>query len=866
MAAAELNGDVGPGADPLLSVNTEPEENGGIKLGSKHNHSHKKHRHTNTDGDDFSAKKKDKKEKKHKHKHKHVNGEDLDLKEEKEPKPKKDKKRKDRDVDGDAEDVQVTTDEPKKKKHKKHKPRSEDTSADDDLDEGQIDEAADNAERKQKRKDEKEKKDKHERKEKKKKLLPREIRAQRKQARRDKEAENARRNAAIREERNAIRAEREKARMEEHPEEMIASNVANMAIEPEPPKPPPHPESITAALERGEKLNLPDPPLPPKNSFFIDVPELRNVAVKPQANQKQALANFNPPPGMKVMNYKGAKYIREKAKREMKREWRKWQEARENPDKHRPDGSLIVTREEREARIAAQKAEKDAKRKAAAEKVAKRELKEQMKVERRVARKEIRSAKKRANHALQMQHISNKAKRIKREKDEAAAAEQGMTYEEYLKWKEEDLARKKEERRQRAAEKLGITVEEYKEKRSKEYDQKEMQKEANKLRITLEDYMNQDASPDTSDIPSDFEDKKIKGMKDGTYDQWGRSPIDRMWDKRLRRDQEERKAGKGDTTSGTSEKGTSVLGTAEKDDEEKPKPIGEMSESSESDGGVKLNMSDSDLDSDSDSDLDSDSVSSDEDDKVKVDKPSAKPQAKSVAETEDFIPLEPNSSFMIDSTGNPNQMPSGKVRVKDMTKEERKARLEKMRERREQKAAEMGAKKMSKKERRRVRAKRKEHLLGQMTHDILIRNKKEREVKEARAKDPDAVKPYFGGGGDGSITAGKKQANLYDEENKRDPILGGADYVKLAGQDGGATAVEKQYRKRPGGAPSKMEIKQARRDARRIMRGIKKGKIPEHEIPAGWDRRGVLKGKEKRKSMGNGGREPKRFYEGKFKA
>ena len=81
---------------------------------------------------------------------------------------------------------------------------------------------------------------------------------------------------------------------------------------------------------------------------------------------------------------------------------------------------------------AKRQAEKDEKRRQAAEKQAKKELKEAMKVERRVARKMVRSEKKRKNFELMQSHISAKIQREKREKDEKAAAEKGMTYEEFV--------------------------------------------------------------------------------------------------------------------------------------------------------------------------------------------------------------------------------------------------------------------------------------------------------------------------------------------------------------------------------------------------------------------------------------------------
>ena len=494
------------------------------------------------------------------------------------------------------------------------------------------------------------------------------------------------------------------------------------------------------------------------------------------------------------MPYKQEKYIRQKAKRVAKQEWLHWQDVKAHPEDYRPDGSRITERD-REVPQSAFNAEKavveQARHELTAQKMAKRELKEQMKIERRAARKQRRSEKKRKNVELMHKHISAKIQRQKREKNEQLAAEAGMTYQAYIEQQERRIAMKRQENDEKRAAEKGISIEEFQKQREEYLNSKDLEKEARKLGLTVEEYANQAANPEDSELGSGDEDEE-GGLKDGTWDTFGRSPIDKLWARHRKQQQNTSQVNGGqvEATNGTQSNDSS-------DKENKPQ-------------AVKL--------------------------------PEFKPPSAIAQETDDFIPFDkdPNTPFpfTIDTTGDSSIVPEDRKCVKDITKEERKARLEAMRVRRRERAEATGIVKMSKKERRRRRAQRKEEMIGRMTHDILKRKRRA-----------------------GIIAAGGNPEDKTKAGDGPDQVAAGADFVSLGGD---ASKAAKAIEKKSGGAgPGKTAIKQARREARRIMRGVKKGKIAEDEIPEGW-RRGKLN--KKPELRGAGGREPRKFREGAFKA
>jgi len=453
----------------------------------------------------------------------------------------------------------------------------------------------------------------------------------------------------------------------------------------------------------------------------------------------------------KKKSYKAEKYEREKAKRVAKREVKHWADVRARPHLYRPDGTLITLQERgvpKEAIKAVRQVRKVERAQVAAEKEARRKLKDQVKIERRVARKLKRAEKKRNNHMMMQAHISAKLQKQKREKDEAKAAEQGVTIEVYLAQREKDKAEKKLARDMDKARELGLTLEVY-------LENKKQAEDMNK--IAKEQTINEAAHVSDADIESDTE----LGAKDGTYEHFGKSAIDRIW----AREQAERARRGNHAHNGTSEPTKSI-----------------------------------------DADI----------------KPTNTPTSQAITGAGDeFIPLNVDDHngtplpFVVDTTGDPapGRDPDAPKRVKDMTKAERKARLEAIRARRaERAAAATGVTKKSKEQRRKIRGQKKEALINQMTSDILARK---------RGKLQSAAE---------SSVAGGERAKM----------------INLA-------------------AEPLVERKQARREARRIMRGMKKGTIPESEIMPGWERKG-FESKGRRKQMkGNGGREPKRVYEPKPK-
>lgn len=505
------------------------------------------------------------------------------------------------------------------------------------------------------------------------------------------------------------------------------------------------------------------------------------------------------------MKGKQEKYVREKAKRVAKNEWKHWQEVRAHPEDYRPDGTCVTSEprgglisEINQKRLEA----KQARQAVHAEKSARHGLKEQMKVERRVARKQRRSEKKRRHVELQQRNISMKKQRQKRERDEQLAAQEGLTYEAFVARREQYSVERRHERDEKRAAELGIPVEQVQKERAELLDSRDLEKEARKLGLTAEEYANQAADPNESELGSGNESEA--GLKDGTWDTFGRSAIDKLW----ARHQKE-----------------------QKDPQQNPDEVDRRSSgsSSDSDSNNESDNDESDASSNG-SDKENDATSNSEA------KPDSKPK-----DSEDFIAFDndPIASlpFTIDTGGDPSIVPPDRRRVKDMTKEERKARLEAMRARRAKRAEHTGVVKLTKKERRKRRAQRKEQLIGRMTHDILTR--KRRADNLATTQDPD---PSAGSG------------------NMPDNVAEGADFLSFGGD---ATKAAKASDKRSAGkGPGKSQIKQARREARRIMRGMKKGKITEHEIPEDW-RWGKMN--RKPKLSGKGGRGPKKFHQGPMK-
>lgn len=557
---------------------------------------------------------------------------------------------------------------------------------------------------------------------------------------------------AVRAERKAVRAEkakegaaRNRAKRAQEKEDAIKAGTWKEAVQRDPYDL--HPESITACKNRGEKVELPRPINPPRDSKLINM--------------------FQDGEAGKKLSVKGEKYAREKKKREMKRFAKFCKEVRNNPDDYRPDGTFITQRDRgftqeqiSEMRKAKHEAKKQEQTKVAISKKAKHELKEQKKVQRRLGRKQARAEKKRQNHEKMQAHISAKIQREKKERDEAAAAEKGITYEAYIEQKQRDLAIKKEAREMRVAEEKGQTLEEYRKDLQAHHDRKELQKEANKLNLSLDEYANQAAEPADDELGSG--DEKEAGNKDGTGQWFGRSPIDRMWQKHIR------------------EK------AADPTTQPNPNPAGD-----------------------------------------------------------DYIPLDNDgpTPFMVDTAGDTSIIPPDRKRVKDMTKEERKARLEAMRARRAERAAASGIKKMSKKERRKVRTSRKEEILNKITMDIMNKRKALERAAKAPPSAPPSSKSQPRNPNETTIGIRSHNANIPPptEFRKENPD--------------GTLKTEKQLAKEKENA-GKQEHKSSRREARRIMRGLKKGKISTDEVPASWQMRG--RGPVKPKLKGNGGREPKR--------
>ncbi|KAI9665314.1 MAG: hypothetical protein M1831_001751 [Alyxoria varia] len=758
------------------------------------------------------------------------------------------------------------------------------------------------------------------------KKLPREIRADRKRAKvAEYKANYQRKQVEIAEQRTASRRE-EAAKRAEMPSFAPPSELAeNVKVkeeepkEPQEPEGPPHPESIAGHLAQGLEVKLPTPLPPPKDSKLMDIPELKPY--------REPGPNGEPP---KKISYKGEKYIRERAKREAKRAVRHWEDVKAHPRDYRPDGTSLTEKDYgvpdqvvKEKKRAERQKTREEKERIDAEKKARKELKEKMKVERRVARKQIRAEKKRQNFEAMQAHISKKIQQKKREKQEKEAQDQGMTYDEYMNEKQRRLEQKCLDRDLRRAEAKDITLEEFRKERDQFLNDRDIEKEARKLGLTKEEYANQPAYPSDSELGSG--DEEEQGVKDGTFEHWGRSPIDRIWAKtKAQRKKDAKENGKTDSLNGASENSDSD------------------SHASNSDSESSGSGSDSEASSDEDADKESkDKVKEEEEEKPNV--VTGDPFAHSANPTTSsgFIPLDlgdaPDAKplpFVIDTDGDPSKKPSTRYKqVKELTKEERALRLEMMRQRRAERASADGITRRSKKERRKDRARRKAELIGRMTHDILVRKYQAQEERKRRQEDPEAQRCGYdsqgnalgasddlerewrfqagapqdqqqgqGGGNnaDGGTGAGDGDGG---GEEKKDGILTGDDYIKLGGEEGGASMASGSRKKGKGAVklsipqPSTMEIRQARRDARRVMRGLKKGKIPEEEVPKGWDKlygRGH-KGKKKweqkgkggggnsknagggggisggtdvgmRKLKGNGGREPKRFREGKFKA
>ncbi|KAI9718515.1 MAG: hypothetical protein M1828_006698 [Chrysothrix sp. TS-e1954] len=677
-------------------------------------------------------------------------------------------------------------------------------------------------------------------KEKKTKLRPKDVRAERKKARQDKSRNNALKN----------RQEKKKA----------ATGANDVVVaEQRPPKEklPLHPESITALRQKGEKVILPDPPLPPRDTrvwFTKDnepapnMPAYVHERILAGAENYQQKGGINPltdgDQPKKKKSYKADKYERERLKRQMKREWRFWQEIRQNPDDYRPDGTRITLRDrgiERPKKIKPpkepgengqdgdatgaggdnqpkKKTKKEVRKETALEKAARRELKEKMKVERRVARKMIRAEKKQKNHIAMQAHISAKLKLKKRENEEKLAAEKGMTWAE---WNKQNIDRRNAERLERqtkAAEEAGISLEEYRQGLRVETSSKSLEKEARKLGLSVEDYANQAADPDDSELGSD--DEKEGGLKDGTFQHFGRSPIDKLWAKHK-----------------------AEAAAKAKEEEVQHKANGEGSrapQDDDSDSSSDANSSDSD----SDTDGSSSPESSDSGEEVKdaktsparsngVSKPAVTtkaPAPNAAAANEDFIPLTISDDesggapliFVVDDKGDSQRsLANQKKRVKDMTKEERKARLEAMRARRAARAEASGVTKLSKKARRAARSQRKDALLLKMTQDIVHRRKS------------GTMKRYNGDAGPMPGVPEPAYEPVAPPKQRED----------------GKKVKDKRS------AESKSQFKQARREARRIMRNMKKGKLADHEIPEGWEH---LPRRKTPKLKGNGGRIPKK--------
>lgn len=144
--------------------------------------------------------------------------------------------------------------------------------------------------------------------------------------------------------------------------------------------------------------------------------------------------------------------------------------------------------------------------------------------------------------------------------------------------------------------------------------------------------------------------------------------------------------------------------------------------------------------------------------------------------TTDYMELEPSNDFIVDTVGDASNLtdPSTPKRIKDMTRAERQARREEMRQRRAANAAE-GTTKLSKKERGKVKVGKADARINRIADDLL-----EKASREAKAQGlPDWTRP-----------------STRDEQN--------------------------------------LVRENALKEAKQIAKAIKKGKIPQEEIMAEW--------------------------------